>query len=253
MTKIIATMATFPGRSAVVEQAVASMVDQVDRLNLVLNEYREIPAWTRSYPSLNAIIPEFDTKDTGKFLVPVADRDWLFTLDDDILYPSDYVDKSLDSFKMIKEPNVIAGYHGAVYRKPRFMPSNRQIRQLLRLDPNYIVTCVNRYNFFEKLEHAYIVEELGTGTTFARGQDIPPYSELQTAQRFVDVRLALWAHEGKRKLVCLPHPAGWMKLIGEPEITSISGSFTITRPERVAREIEKFAFRIKGAGRPIAN
>jgi di/tripeptidase len=40
MTKIVATMATYPGRSEFVGQAVASLADQVDTLNLVLNEYR---------------------------------------------------------------------------------------------------------------------------------------------------------------------------------------------------------------------
>jgi hypothetical protein len=244
-------MATFPGRAGVVEQAVASMADQVDRMNLVLNEYSEIPEWTRKYASLNPIIPEVDTKDTGKYLVPVADSDWLFTVDDDILYPPDYVQKSMESAQRLKPPGVIAGYHGTVYRKPRYLPSNRQIRKLLGLDPNYIVTRVNRFFFFNRLDRDHLVDELGSGTSFSLGQDVPPFSEVKTAQRFIDVRFARWAHQTGRKMVCLAHPEHWMQSISVPEETSIYSSFTAGRPENVALEIEAFAFRIRGAGRPI--
>lgn len=251
MTAIFATMATFPGRADVVELAVASMADQVDRLNLVLNEHTEIPDWTRKYPSLTPIIPEVDTKDTGKYLVPVADQDWLFTIDDDIAYPADYVQKSLDAAQRLQPSGVIAGYHGTVYRKPRFMPTNRQARKLLGLDSNYIVTCVNRFYFYDQLDRDHLVDELGSGTTFSRGHDVPAFSQVQTAQRFIDVRLARWAHTTRRKMVCLAHPPHWMKSIGVAGETSIFSSFTATRPELVALEIEAFAFRTKGAGRPF--
>lgn len=251
MSKIIATMATFPGRSAIVEQAAATMADQVDTLNVVLNEYQSVPEWVGKYPSINAIIPESDTKDTGKYLVPVADRDWLFTIDDDIAYPPDYVQKSLESFQNLKATGVIAGYHGIVYQKPRYLPSNRFIRKLLGRNPNYIVTSARRLNFHVELAQNLLVDELGTGTSFSRGEDVPPFSMVQTAQRFIDVRLARWSHQTGRKMVCLSRPGQWMKAIYDSDAeSSIFVSFTINTPEHVAREIEAFAFRNKGAGRP---
>ena len=251
MSKIIATMATYPGRSDVVEQAAASMAGQVDTLNLVLNEYPSVPEWVGKYPSINAVIPEIDTKDTGKFLIPVVERDWLFTIDDDIAYPLDYVKKSLESFQTLGTSNVICGYHGTVYRRPRYLPSNRNIRKLLGVDPNYIVSSLSQFSLFEELGKNHNVDELGTGTTFSRGKDVPPFSIVQTAQRFIDVRVAKWAHQTGRKMICLSHLAQWLKPIGEPDASSIYHSFTVSRPEHVAREIESFAFRNKGAGHPI--
>lgn len=251
MSKIIATMATYPGRGDVVEQAAASVADQVDTLNLVLNEYASVPEWIGKYPSINAIIPEVDTKDTGKFLVPVAARDWLFTVDDDIAYPPDYVKKSLESYQKFGTPGVIAGYHGTVYRKPRYLPSSRKIRKLLGLDPNYMAGCVKILHYYEKLDQNFLVDDLGTGTTFFHGEDVPPFSLMRTAQRFTDVRLAKWSHQTGRKLVCLSRPSQWLKPIGEADATSIYLAFTITRQEHVALEIETFAFRNKGAGHPI--
>jgi hypothetical protein len=252
MTKIIATMATYPGRGDFVEQAAASMADQVDTLNLVLNEHRTVPEWVKKYPSINAIVPEIDTKDTGKYLVPVAERDWLFTIDDDITYPPDYVQKSLASFKAIGESRVIAGYHGIVYRKPRYMITNRYIRMLLGRDPNYIVTNFNPILFENGLDQNHLVDELGTGTTLCRGEDVPPFSFMQSAQRFVDVRLARWSHQTGKKMVCLSRAAQWLKPIRDENINaSIWVSFTQSRPRHVAQEIETYAFRNKGTGRPL--
>lgn len=252
MTKIIATMATYPGRSAVVEQAAASMADQVDTLNLVLNEHSAVPEWVRKYPCITAIVPEIDTKDTGKYLVPVGARDWLFTIDDDIAYPPDYVQKSLDAYKAISVPRVIAGYHGIVYRKPRYLPTNRYLRMLLGRDPNYIVTSSKVFPFEHELAQNLVVDELGTGTTLCRGEDVPPFSNMQSAQRFVDARLASWSHRTGRKMVCLSRKAHWLCPIGDEDINaSIFKSFTLRRPEHVAREIESYAFRNKGAGRPL--
>ena len=251
MSKIIATMATYPGRSPLVEESVASMAGQVDTLNLVLNEYHSIPEWVSTYPSINAIIPEEDTKDTGKYLVPVAENDWLFTIDDDIAYPPDYVKISLDSFQRLGGSRMIAGYHGGTYRKPRYLPSHRRVRKLLGFDPNYIVTCKSMFYFSDGLDRHYVVDELGTGTTFSRGADVPPFSIVQTAQRFVDIRLAQWSHQTGRKMVCLSRPPQWLKPIRISDATSIFYSFTMKRPELVAREIETFAFQNKGAGLPL--
>jgi hypothetical protein len=251
MTLIVATMATFPGRAGVVEQAVASMADQVDRLNLVLNEYRDIPEWTRNYPSLHPIIPEVDTKDTGKYLVPVAAEDLLFTLDDDILYPPDYVRTSMDSLQSRGHPGLIGGYHGSVYKRPRFLPSKRWARKLIGVDPNYIVSSRTTFPFHDSLDRDVVVDQLGTGTTFSRGADVPPFSAVQSAQRFIDVRLAHWAHRTGRKMVCMARPAQWMQSVELLEAPSIFRSFTVSRPEHVALEIEDFAFRNREAGHPL--
>jgi hypothetical protein len=251
MTKIIATMATYPGRSEVVEQAAASMADQVDTLNLVLNEYRSVPEWVSRYSSINPIIPETDTKDTGKYLVPVAAKDWLFTIDDDIIYPSEYVKKSLDALQGIGIPRSIAGYHGVTYKKPRFMPTNRYLRMLLGRDLNYLGTCFNAFHFHAQLDKNHIVDELGTGTTFSRGEDVPTFSFVQSAQKFIDVRVARWCHQTKRQMVCLARGDQWLKPISVAVETSIYTSFTLTRPDHVAREIETYAYRNRGAGHPI--
>ena len=40
------------------------------------------------YPSINAVVPEIDTKDTGKLVILVAERDWLFTTDEALLHKS---------------------------------------------------------------------------------------------------------------------------------------------------------------------
>ncbi len=251
MSRIIGTMTTFPLRSDIVERAVSSMAGQVDELNVVFNEYQKFPDWTEKYPTINPILPEFDTKDTGKYLISVSAEDWLFTLDDDIIYPDNYVEFSISSLKKLGVERSVGGYHGSNYRKPRFLPSSRALRRLLGVNLNYIVNSRNDYLFEKGLTEAIMVEQLGTGTTFSLGSNVPTFDFVRDAQRFIDVRVARWCYENDRRMVCLGRPDNWLRQSIPQENTSIFQTFTLRAPAHVAVEIEQFAFRCEGTGRPL--
>jgi len=59
---ITANLATYPPRREALEKVVAAISPQVDRLNVVLNEYDAVPAELQKYPNVVPLIPETDLK-----------------------------------------------------------------------------------------------------------------------------------------------------------------------------------------------
>lgn len=248
MARIVANMATFPKRVEVLPKAVKSVLPQVDVLNLVLNDFDSVPDWIAAEGKINAVIPAADTKDTGKFLVPVAADDWLFTVDDDIVYPADYVVESIRQMETLARTDVIGGYHGSIYRKPRMLPANPRVRRWFGINPNYLATSRRALNFFDGLRHATVVHQLGTGTCMMRGRHAPVFADVKDAQRFIDVRFARRCFERGLQLVCLPRVKGWMAEAQPETGESIFDTFTQSCPAHVTQEIYDFAFKMIGAG-----
>lgn len=238
---IIATLATYPPRLNNLETVITAISPQVDRLRIVLNEFKEIPEICREIDNVEAVIPSADSKDTGKFLLPVCADDWLFTIDDDIYYPADYVRQSIAALEMTEVPNAIGGYHGSIYTRHKYLNS-RFLGRILGRNENFIVGQRRIIGFSFELPHAMIVDQLGTGVALMKGSDAPPFERVAHAQKYVDVAAARWWFENGRTLICLPRPAEW---ITEriPEGETIVGSFTSQRPRNVADEIYGFAYK----------
>ncbi len=243
---IVANMATYPPRRDSMLEAVRSLAAQVDVLNLVLNEYPEAPAELRAFPNVNPILPEHDTKDTGKYLPQASAEDIVFTVDDDIGFPPDYVVRTLEQYHSLGAGPVMAGYHGTLYRPARFLRSDF-LRRLIGYRPDYIVNSRRFIPFGDALREATVVDELGTGVSVMRGCDMPPFEFVRDAQRFIDVRVALWCHGKGIPRVCLARNAGWLRPVRHPE--GIWQDFTLASPPHVAREIRQYAFKASGRGR----
>lgn len=248
---IAAAMATFPPRLPGLRRVLERIAGQVERLTLVLNEIAEIPAWLAEFRSVEPVLPARDLKDTGKFAGNPAPDDWIFTLDDDILYPPDYVTRTLAQMEAHRG-RAMGGYHGSLYRHPRFLKS-ALLRRVLGYGPNYIVSSRDILHFEAGLDAAVVVDELGSGVAVMRGADMPSLDYMRGAERFADVRLARWCHEQGIVQICLPRPAGWLRADGaaNPQ-DGIFETFTVTNPEAVAREIDTYAFRKPGRGKPPA-
>ena len=237
-------LATYPARAGTLRAAVAGIAPQLDRLTLVLNDYDSVPDWVGG--NVDAVIPQADSKDTGKYLVPAPDA-WLFTLDDDILYPPDYVARSLAGMTQAAARlgtwRLMGGYLGWTYRRARLLPW-RWARRLIGYNPDYIANSADAVDFRDGLAQARIVEGLGTGVSVMRGSDAPPFAGVADAQRFIDVRLASWCFAQGIVQVCLPRPAGWLRdAHAGAQDESIFENFTLRPPAHVADEIWRIAFR----------
>jgi len=245
-------LATYPSRAGTLRAAVDSIAGQLDHLTLVLNEYDHVPGWVAG--NVSAVIPDADTKDTGKYLVPGEDG-WLFTLDDDIVYPPDYVACSLAGMRLAAErlgnTRIMAGYLGWTYRRARILPW-RWARRLTGFRLDYIVNSTDGADFREGFARAQIVEALGTGVAIMRSEDAPPFEYVRDAQRFIDVRLASWCLAKGITQVCLPRREGWLHDAHEGvQEESIFESFTKHPSAELVAEAWRVAFRAPRRGETL--
>ena len=184
-------MASFPPRRAVLGQALASLAGQADRIVLCLNGYEAVPPEIAALDGVEALIPPRDLKDAGKFLSRPAPGDVVLTCDDDILYPPDYVARTLAAANLAAGP---AGYqaHSWVW-KPR------EARMGWR-----------NFMYWKRRPKALGVHMLGTGTAVMLGRDVPPLDAIEGAAGFVDTRLARLSAEAGRPMTTLARQDEWI-------------------------------------------
>jgi len=89
--KIIASLASIPQRIDALEKVINSIIDQFDIVNVYLNGYLKVPHFLyHNKIQIFASDVYGNIGDIGKFF-PLQDcSGYLFTLDDDLLYPADY-------------------------------------------------------------------------------------------------------------------------------------------------------------------
>ena len=196
-------MATFPLRRDVVERAVQSLLPQIDRLFVVLNEYETPPAWA-DHPKIEAVIPDRDLKDAGKFYFTAAPDDVVFLVDDDIAYPPDYVASTLAPSSPPLDQYCVGYFGNALTPKPQ-----GGIRW-------------KTYQLGDSLEGIQGASVLGTGTTCCVGANMPKLNEIERYMGMCDLGFAEFQLVHDRLLWALPRPADWLRSILPEELVSTS-------------------------------
>lgn len=257
---IVANLATYPKRLDFMPRVVAALAPQVDRLNVVLNEFRSVPDSIQGYANVNPIIPDHDTKDAGKFYPDVSGTDYLFYVDDDILYPADYVSASIAKMKALGPGKWLGGYHGSIYIRPRLSLSGpslgQQLRDLARfhLKPERIALFQTYLHFGVTHDRPIYVDQIGSGAAVILAAHAPSYDYMRTGQKFVDVRLAKWCFEQGIARVSLPRQAAWLRPSDAEGVTfeeTIMGDFTMHHHAHVAQEIRTFAYKDPRVGQVV--
>jgi len=224
---IRAHMATYPKRRELLERAVRSVAPQVDKLILVLNEYTEVPPEISMIGNVEPVIPTEDLKDVGKFLPEPKDDDLVCFVDDDLIYPADYVAKLVEAAESIGLDDAVFGYHGSIYKDVEADGANgRKV-----------------HSFNRDLSTTTCVDQLATCGMLAIGRNVAPFAFMQGSQKFVDVRYARWLFKNGIASWCLSHPKDIFK---EMRVSSgvhetIYRGFTRNSPDYVISEIRDFA------------
>jgi hypothetical protein len=113
---ITASLATYPARYAQLKQTVASLIPQVDRINVWLNGYDVVPEYLM-YVEKALVGFGGNLGDAGKFYWAGETEDYLLICDDDIIYPPDYAAtmvKAVDKYNR----RAVVGLHGVWIKEP---------------------------------------------------------------------------------------------------------------------------------------
>lgn len=219
---IIACMCTFPARGDLILPAIDSLYNQVDKIRICLNEYTEIPSFLDKYERLDAIIPDTDQRDVGKFLdIDADDEDVILYVDDDIIYPENYTFVMCQ--KLAENDEAAYGLHGVIY--PDAYDGDVGLRRV--------------FSFPRALDKDRLVNQIGTGTVAIKARNRPRHNFMDGSQKFVDVRFAVHCFKNRIPIICISREEEWLREIKHGE--SIFSTFTKKWPIKVTTEVQEIA------------
>lgn len=200
-------VASIPDRKALLAKTLESIIDQVDHIFVHLNHYRTVPAFLQNPKISITRSQEFgDLRDTGKFLSleRVPSNSIFFSIDDDIIYPSDYVEKMCETLAHSNYECVV-GVHGVVY-------------------PRKTQSFFDRisFHFMRELPCDLPVSLLGTGTiAFPAGLIRPKMSHFPT-HGMADIHFAKLAKLKGIPLIARSREDNW--LFDDEEAKKLAGN-----------------------------
>jgi hypothetical protein len=196
--KITATMATMPCRLKSLKQTVASIINQVDEIHIYLNEFNDIPGFLRDkrikiYRSQNEV---GDIGDAGKFYKCENIEGYHFTIDDDLVYPVDYVKQMVAAIEKYNQKYIIT-CHGRILAEEKIKSYYHNFKEC--------VSCLGG-QLKDKLIHIG-----GTGVmAYYTGTIKLKFSDFRAAN-MADIWLALVAKKQKVNILAMAHKTGWIK------------------------------------------
>lgn len=102
-------IASIPERKKQLENTVKSLINQCDLMVIALNNYKSIPEFAK-HEKIEAVLMDNRYGDAAKFIYAWNDG-YYFSCDDDILYPSDYIEKMTEKIEFYGN-NCIITLHG---------------------------------------------------------------------------------------------------------------------------------------------
>ena len=194
-SEVVASLATMPSRITSLPATLASIIDQVDHVFVHLNEFEEVPNFLKRPEITVTKSQQFgNLRDSGKFLGlrEISDEALFFTIDDDIIYPSNYIEKmtsALDRFDRL----AAVGVHGIIFpHKPRSFFDRLSV------------------HFRSSLAVDIPVSGLGTGTTACRAGTLRPAVEEFKQHGMADLYFAGIAKNAGVPLISIARRSEWL-------------------------------------------
>jgi FkbM family methyltransferase len=192
---VTVSVASFAARVSSLKQTVESILPQVDRLNVYLNNYDTIPMFLKHPKIVVACSQEHgDLRDNGKFFFmdEVADG-YHFIIDDDIIYPPDYVQRLILKILQYRKQAVV-GVHGVILANP-----------IERFYKDRTVSV-----FWGKQDADCVVNLLGTGTIAYHTSTLKLGFKDFKAPGMADLWFAIAAKRQKVPMVAVARTAKWL-------------------------------------------
>lgn len=193
-------IATYALRKDVLPKTILSLREQTVPVHIRVfhNDYKPTPGdYEQHYNGL-------DYTDRGKFIWldnDILNEDYGIYLccDDDLYYPPDYIERTLEALK--RYPKHIVTYHG---------------RRLTGKDKSYYKGH-EVYGFMNDLDEDTPVDIPGTGVCAFNTKYVQPDIIQYPEQKMADVLLGLEAAKKDIPIMCLAHKSNWIRSFPVPE------------------------------------
>ena len=216
---ITAQLATIPNRVNSMLKTVKSLNDHVDFLNVQCNNYTEreadyIEASVKDWQYYNNFKPKGLTfykrnnkyGDAEKFNGVDKLEGYIFTCDDDLIYPPDYVETMIKKIEQYGRKALIT-CHGRTFPK-------RKIR-------SYYKDKLEGFRCLGTVDQDVQVDSGGTGVMAWHSDLWRPQMDWFKAPNMADVFIAVEARKRNIPIICISHQEGWIRYIDQPEGSTI--------------------------------
>lgn len=192
------SLAAIPQRKKLLQQVVEGLLPQVNRLNVYLNGFGSVPKYLK-HPKIVVARSQVhgDRGDAGKMFWVEECPGYYLSVDDDILYPPDYVEKMVGAIKA-RGNKVVMGVHGVV----------------LKPDFHDYVKDRTVFRFQEPLEYDKPCHLVGTGTAAWHVRGIQVTKADFPVPNMADIWLARLGQQQKVPFVTLARPKKWLVDLG---------------------------------------
>lgn len=192
---ITAKIASMPERISQLEITVKLFLKHVDKLEVYLNNYLSVPSFLRDLKiQIFTSQDSGDKGDIGKFYQIDSTVGYVLTLDDDLIYPENYVDKIIEKIDH--------------YQKKAFICVHANLLPKHKLS-SYYQDKVG-VHFERKLERDTQVDIPGTGTLGFHTDSIKLSQSIFLVPNMTDIWLAVFAQENKIPIISIERHDNWL-------------------------------------------
>lgn len=200
MDKITAIMTTIPSRKEIFPKVINSILDQVDIVKIVFNGYTKVPA------SINKkVVPYLNPSNENAHDTVwshVTDDGYYFIVDDDIIYPQNYVCRMVEEIEKFNRDAVVT-VHGANVRLP--IVDYKRSRSVV--------------HFESKVDKSYFVDMAGVGTLAFHTQTIRPQLSDFPIPFCRDLWFSILTHKQNIPTLCISRPHLWLTAAKTNDVT----------------------------------
>jgi glycosyltransferase involved in cell wall biosynthesis len=201
MEKVVVNIASYNRINSLIN-TLTSIYEQCDEINVCLNDYTgEIPEFLLS-PKINLTFTDNSKGDAFKFLHLGVENCYFLTIDDDIVYPPNYVEYMISKCKFYNNKSIIT-LHG---RNFKTFPIK-----------SYYNSANERFYFFQDLNKDVEVQFGGTGVMCFHSSILKKNIDDFLYPNMADVWIGKFANENNIKIMCVEHSGRYLKSIEQKE------------------------------------
>lgn len=188
-------IATLPSRERYLKNTVHSLIDQCDSMFIALNNYDHIPEWL-NHPKIECKLMDNSTGDGAKFYNVEKFKGYFFACDDDLIYPSDYVETMVNMIEKYDRDAIITN-HGRIIKS---YPVE-----------NYYLAPKITYHCLQEVDVEVKVHFGGTGVMAFHTDTIKIKYKDFKKPNMADIWLSINARDQKVPIITNPHSENWLK------------------------------------------
>ena len=194
---VTVNIASTPDRKEQLYHTVFSLLDQVDKINICLNNYKKNPFefMDRNSHKINVRFEDNSLGDAGRYLFLEETEGWYFTCDDDLIFDKYYIEDTIQ--RMTENNYKIASYHGRSFIKYPI--------------ENYHKSQADKYRCLGDVENDIKVDVAGTGVCCFHTSNFKPSIDIFTDKNMSDVLFSCYAKEQEVDMYCLSHKSDYFR------------------------------------------